>query len=45
MRNGKCRLEGFVDLGEVHGNMEKLVGKDYNALLITVLKINLFQTH
>lgn len=45
VRNGKCRVVGFVDLGEVHDNMEKLAGKDYNALLIIVLKINFFQTH
>lgn len=42
VRNGKCCVVGFVDLGEVYDNMEKLVGKDNNVFLIIVLKINFF---
>ncbi len=26
VKNGKCRLVGFVDLGKIHDNMEKLAG-------------------
>ena len=36
VRNEKCRVVGFVDLGKVHDNMEKLAGKDYNILLIVL---------
>lgn len=26
VKNGKCRLVGFVDLGKIHDDMEKLSG-------------------
>lgn len=31
VKNGKYRVVGFVDLGKVHDNMEKLAGTNYNA--------------
>ena len=27
LRNGKHKLVGFVELGEVHDNMEKILGE------------------
>jgi len=33
VKNGKCRLVGFVDLGKIHDDMEKLSGKEDNTEL------------